>query len=251
MTFLERLPEFRAPEIKVNSRGYTINGQKYARVTSTLSIINKPGLVGWTKKVVLDKARDVLFRYAGSAGPMNLSAMMLEIETAGAERETAAALGVKIHSLIQQLWEEGAAVCVPPEFYPQVASAVAFLREYEIQPVHTEFTVWNEALHVAGTIDGVGLRHGRVVIWDWKTGRSLYPETALQLAAYASLFKVTTGMEVEEAWAVRLPKQVGEPFEARQVANLERSYDTYLLTRALQAGLKHDPWAGAPREEDA
>ena len=251
MTMLDRLPEFQAAEIKVNSRGYTINGQKYARVTSALGIINKPGLVGWARKSVLEKAREVIKRLAKSSLPIDADAVLLELESAGSERDAAATLGAAVHTLIQQLLTEGALVDLPPALAPMIHAAAGFLREYQIQPIHTEFTVWDEARHVAGTIDGVGLQRGKVVIWDWKTGRSLYPETALQLAAYATLFRETTGVAVQEAWAVRLPKNEGETFEARRVADVNRSYATYILALELQAELKRDPWTGEEREEDA
>ena len=74
---------------------------------------------------------------------------------------------------------------VEPDILPAVKAAQAFLRDYGLQVLATERTVWSQEHRVAGTIDliaadGAGALH----IIDWKRSKGLYPEHAYQLAAY-------------------------------------------------------------------
>ena len=95
---------------------------------------------------------------------------------------------------------------VDDAYRPAVWEALNFLTDYDIEVIDTERVVWLPDLKVAGTIDGVGMRNGKIVIWDWKTSASVYWETALQLGAYAHLLSKLTDAFVHEAFAVRLPR---------------------------------------------
>ena len=43
-----------------NPHHYMIGGMRYARVTTALNVINKPALIGWAKRISLDKVRQTL-----------------------------------------------------------------------------------------------------------------------------------------------------------------------------------------------
>lgn len=92
--------------------------------------------------------------------------------------------GTTIHKLADQL-AHGVRVDVPAELEAHVEQCVAFLDQYEPQPVITESVVVNRAVGYAGTLDLVADMRGRRYLIDWKTGNNVYAEAALQLAAYA------------------------------------------------------------------
>lgn len=61
-----------------------------------------------------------------------------------------------------------------------------FLRVSGFTPIRTELTLWNENEGYAGTADLLAKdRNGRMVLIDYKTGRSVWNEAAIQLEALA------------------------------------------------------------------
>ena len=262
---IDRLPQYRDPEIESLKTFYRINGVKFSRVTSALSVINKPALVPWARNQAFEKVRETWLdpqwspsfdaaKTAESLGEWIDEFLEEAKRRANATKETAAELGTQAHALIHRLLEGDASAAeeIPDELRPAVHGAAQFLRDNGIQPAHTEFTVWSPDVGIAGTIDGVGWRNGNVVIWDWKRSKGIYPEMALQLGAYARLFELTTGQAVNEAWVVRLPQAMPENgaalYEARQVSDIADCWRNYTLALNLQSALKIDPWATTTQE---
>lgn len=71
------------------------------------------------------------------------------------------------------------------ESLPLLSAAMAFIGDRVEKVGGAEITVYNHTYQYAGTADAlVRLNTGEIAIVDWKTGR-VYPETILQLAAYA------------------------------------------------------------------
>jgi len=58
-----------------------------------------------------------------------------------------------------------------------------FRQQYSPQFTATEFTVWSTKYGYAGTADWSAMLNGWHVLADTKTGKNVYPETAMQLAA--------------------------------------------------------------------
>ncbi|MCI0785891.1 MAG: hypothetical protein J4O09_06205 [Chloroflexi bacterium] len=89
-------------------------------------------------------------------------------------------------------------------------------------------------------MNAVAYRGGKLVALNWKTSNGLYPEYALQVAAYAKALGEMTGNPVTEAWAVRLEKASPE-FEARRVVDLDTAFIAFraalYLWRAMQGKL--------------
>lgn len=72
---------------------------------------------------------------------------------------------------------------------------LSWLSAESITPTHAEFKVCSERYNTAGTLDGVGLKDGKVILWDFKTraGDNLktkcYEKDAMQLAVEADIIK--------------------------------------------------------------
>ena len=202
-------------EISVNSRGYTINGKKYRRVTSVLGVINKPRLPGWAAKQVREAAR------AGLKDGATLEALMQpggvdrfadSIGRAANEaRDEAAAAGTAVHDALQAFLDSwmnngfdsltGEYACLPEK----AKHGIDWLKETAYSIAGTEVTVWSDELGVAGTIDVVARdAWGDLVIWDWKTGSGPWPEMALQLGAYLGMFEDLADDVVSDAFIVKL-----------------------------------------------
>jgi hypothetical protein len=96
--------------------------------------------------------------------------------------------GTKVHEYAQQL-AAGEDVDVPTEYVAHVDSYLAFVDEWQVTELAVEVPVFNYTHRYAGTADllaVLGANTTAPVLIDWKTSASgIWPEVALQLAAYA------------------------------------------------------------------
>lgn len=91
-----------------------------------------------------------------------------------------------------------------------------------------------------GKLDALGWRNGHYVILDWKTSSGIYPEYALQVAAYATAFEETYGVPVGEAIIVRFDKKDPKwdpATDVKKVANLTVSYGAFVEASRLKESL--------------
>jgi hypothetical protein len=116
-------------------------------------------------------------------------------------RDASAVLGSAVHDRAEQLvlslaretgeaWSRGDDLPDwPDELVPHMRSFVGFLAEWHPEYVATEATVFNRAQAYAGTLDAIlrvnlpGVGRWALLV-DYKSGAKIYPEAALQLAAY-------------------------------------------------------------------
>lgn len=167
------------------SHSYLIDGQRADGVTTLLGDgLAKPALINWAANVTAGYAVD----HWDELGQQPISKRLDVLKKARyADLDQAGRRGTEVHKLAEQL-VHGVAVDVPEPLRGHVESTVQFLDDWDPQPILTETVIANRRWRYCGTTDGVfRLRDGRIPIYDWKTGRSgLYPESALQLAAYAN-----------------------------------------------------------------
>lgn len=98
--------------------------------------------------------------------------------------------------------------------------------------VGTEMEIWSDKYGYAGTMDAlletIDSRTGErtLTALDWKTSNAMRNEYALQVAAYAKAYEERTGEKVSKAVVVRFGRR-SDTFEAKQVLDLERSFDAF------------------------
>lgn len=167
---------------------YRIDGQPVPSVTGCLKVLAKDALVQWAANEAADLAIDMWDDLA----TMPLSQRRALI--AGAHRrkkDKAAARGSQIHSWGEDLLA-GRPVEIPDE---HTATVTGFARWWESSGftlLATERAVFSDADEFSGTayagrFDALAQhpQWGRTLI-DWKTGKGVYPEFAVQLAGYAA-----------------------------------------------------------------
>lgn len=178
--------------------GYKLDGEKVPGVTSVIDVLDKPALRQWyaneAAKRVVDEW-DRIVRMAPSE--------RLEFVKYGA-RDTmrAAALrGTEIHALGHKLATGEEGVDVPDEHRGPVEAYARFLDRWEVEPIAAETPLVNTRYRYAGTADlwaRIGRRDNVLALLDVKTGKGVYSETGLQLAAYryAELMQPEPGVEI-------------------------------------------------------
>lgn len=167
--------------------GYYWNGEgPIPSVTTILGIIDKSGpLVGWAKREVANAAvRNLtgLGDMVAASGPEATARWLATIP--GYQRDKAADRGSDVHALAEAI-SRGQSVIVPDELAGYVDAFAAWQREWQPEYLAAEEMVCSLRYHYAGTLDAIIRVAGETWIVDYKTSKGVYPETGMQLAAYA------------------------------------------------------------------
>lgn len=172
-----------------NGHSYELDGKKVVGVTTVLQATPKPGLRFWFAKQVAEFAADNV--EAIQALHPNRHAIVDLLKGAAQRETTAAALkGTQIHAYGDRiangedvLWAE-----IAPEQRGYVEAYIQFLDDYDPEVILSEVPVFNRTHRWAGTPDLVvkcrALGGQGLDMIDLKTGKNVYPEVALQVAAY-------------------------------------------------------------------
>lgn len=233
----------------------TPDGRMLPSVTTILQAIGKPALINWAAKVeremVIEAAAN-LWVDAPVTKKMSRVAYIATLtdrigKTKAHQKALAKAgeIGSEAHSLIE--WnlrtELGQKVGPQPKISDQAMWAFMAFEEWRktagLIPKAMEQMIWNPRHGYAGTMDLLGLvtLEGKpcAAVLDWKTGKAIYAEAALQNAAY-----VRALIEMEQipgpihGLIVRLPKVETDPdFEVKVIQPEEQAdlYGTFMAVK--------------------
>lgn len=168
------------------AHNYYLDGQgPIPGVTGILKIVDKSGpLVGWAKRITAEAAvdhRDQLPEWVELGG--RDGAVGLLTKAAENLRDKAATTGSDIHALAEAI-ALGHEVTVTEEQAPFVDAYRAWRADFEPRFLAAEEMVCSLEHYYAGTLDAICEIAGETWLLDYKTSKGVYPETALQLAAY-------------------------------------------------------------------
>jgi len=222
--------------------------ERLPSVTTVLSVINKPALTAWQVRQAVEDIggvlRDEATRLTGAMDPLDAENWVQEVMVRAKRkpdeiRDEAADLGTRCHAYLEAVIRGGALPTLSDDMKPSVDAFWSWYAVEEMDIEVQERMVYSAHYRFAGTEDGVARHRGKKIILDWKTSAGIYPEMALQLAAYWEADGEMTGEWADEAWVIRFPKKEGdEPFEAKQLANIEGSWQTFYAALELWRGLK-------------
>lgn len=222
------------------SHRYKLDGEWVPGVTTIIGVLDKPAIPKWAAAQVaeyvadnpagIDTLRDM------GRGPMIQALKGIPWE----KRDTAATRGSVLHDYAEQILR-GEEVDVSAEHVPVIESAIEFMEDWRIEPVLVEEAVGSRADQWAGKLDLIArYRHpvtgqDGVAIFDWKSGRAIYPEAAWQLNAYAHAeFYGQNGDEHElpscgEAFGVHIRS---DDYDVTPLAFGPHIYDEFVSIRA-------------------
>lgn len=240
--------------IPIGRDGYKTPDGVFPRVTSILKVIGGDkveGLIRWAateeRKAAFEavvKTFDDMDNAAEWTGEEFCAAVESALGPARSHQKLmnkAADIGTTIHQEIHARMVT--ALPTPPsKLQPEVVQALeAFERwwdEQGLKYVRSEQPVWDAELGYAGTIDLI-VEHPiqGIGIVDFKTGKGIYDEHHIQVAAY--MHAASRWADVRWAHILRLPKVVGDPdFEAKPLgAMYNRQLDRDQLMEVFKAAL--------------
>lgn len=182
---IERTPTPLATRRVNKGRGhvYLLDGSPADGVTTVIGEgIPKPALIGWAANTTAAYAVDNWDELA----TVGVAARLERLKKARWEDSDAAARrGTEVHAFAQRLMA-GQSLDVPEELVDHVDAYIAFDADWKVEESLVEVVIVNRRHRYMGTLDMVAtLKDGLTWLLDWKTTRSgVYPENALQLAAY-------------------------------------------------------------------
>jgi hypothetical protein len=156
-------------------------------VTSILKVVDKSGpLVGWAKRITAEAAVDhraELESWVDLGGRDGAVGLLTRAATQITEK--AATTGSDIHALAEAI-TLGHEVTVTEEQAPFVDAYRAWRADFDPVFLAAEEMVCSLEHGYAGTLDAIVEIAGETWLLDYKTSKGVYPETALQLAAYGA-----------------------------------------------------------------
>jgi len=186
------IPEVQSRMVTIDGeRFYEVNGRLYPSVTTILSVVAKPALVKWAKRTAIDFVRSAV----GDAPFVTKEELDAILDRALDEPErikkAAADRGTALHEGIADRAREG------------VGQEADVLRSLGLAVIATEVTIYSDR-GFAGTADVIAVNHhGRLVVIDWKSG-GVWPEHAMQVAAYRLAIAEMTKRPVGAAYVIGL-----------------------------------------------
>jgi hypothetical protein len=179
-----------------NDEGET---ETFPSVTTILSrVLAKPAIPRWAARSCGEYVRDNMRRlYSISRDDPEL---VVELVKAAPWkiRDAAADRGTLVHALAEAIALDQTPT-VPPELEGYVRAYENWVADFQVEYVAAEASVYSREIGYAGTLDAIVRvpSLGQILV-DFKTGKDVYPEAALQLTAYrwADFIGMPDGSEV-------------------------------------------------------
>jgi len=221
--------------------------QRMVSVTSIIGTLDKPALRYWVGKQVAQYAVDERNVWLPVAEKDPKAAFDLIKGSPWRSQESSATLGSAVHAAVEAriLGESVDIESLPIDVQPFIKSYLNFEEIFQPQYEMAEATVLSYKYGYAGTIDAIATFNrpdlglvGTYII-DWKTGKAVYPDAALQLSAYrhADVVLLPNGTEIA------MPKIDGAIVvkirpRSYEVVPADASEETFKYFRHLQMAFK-------------
>lgn len=195
-------------------RFYRIDGKKYVSATTTCRVIPKTFLMGWYARMEKEAFMHIIEEFQGKKVFLKklLQLANPKSETAaGKYIEITSRFGNKIHDRIDAFFSKKTK---PKLSKKQKRCFKQFLRWYkqsDLKPIKgkSEVVVFHKKMGVAGTVDLLAKNNGKLIVIDWKTGKSIYPDHYYQLVIYIMCAQ-SMGMKINSGLIVHIPRDGGK-----------------------------------------
>ena len=185
-------------------------GLLFPSVTNIIGVLDKPFLATWQAKEVALAAVDLAQTHPGLVVQKPKEAEKWLKAAADRKSKAAAELGDLVHNTVEALaagQEPTTELTAKAKLY--VKSYHKFVADYQPEFLHLESTCYGTVptsrgeLGYAGTADFIARIDGKNYICDWKTGRSIHTEAALQACALAHATEI---VDIDETRLEPMPQ---------------------------------------------
>ena len=190
------------------------DGTKVVGTTTVINVLNKPALVPWSNKLGLEGIE--VGKYVDN---------LADVGTLGHEMVMCHLTGKKL--LILSYSEEQIDLAGN-----SFLSYLGWEKGHTIEPILVETPLVSEEYRYGGTLDLLACVDGVNTLIDFKTGKALYPEHGVQVAAYYML-ALEYGYTISKALILRIGRDESEGFEVKSVNNLEANWEVFTHCLAI------------------
>jgi hypothetical protein len=219
-----------------------------AGVTSILKRLAKEALIGWSANMASDYFKDCLLDGYDSTNPeesvtytvAEINAIAKDARAAYRRKSSSATnVGKHVHSFAEARLKGDKSVPkpkLPPEDMIRYDNGcAAFNRWFEnndIELYESERVLFSKRWLFCGTADFYGKVNGELCVLDFKTSSGLFPEMALQTAAYQLAFEEELSVVIPARYLVRFDKLSGDIETMRLPRNKEHELAFLALREA-------------------
>lgn len=215
-----------ADRLKKTSRAHIVykmkDGTRVPGTTTITGLLNKPQLVSWANKLGLEGIDSSKYVDEAAAIGTLAHAMVqahLQKEEIDYDQYSKLQIDLAENSLISFFeWKKRHEI----EVF-RVENKVDGRYQEEI---YVEKQMVSDKMKYGGTIDCYCLLDGVPTLLDFKTGKAVYDEYFVQLAAYAELLR-ENGLPVRECRILRIGRDETEGFEERTVKDTEKYFEIF------------------------
>ncbi|MGV9263167.1 hypothetical protein ACWDRR_00720 [Kitasatospora sp. NPDC003701] len=154
-------------------------------MTSVINMQAKPFLQHWSAKMTAELCVDSLEFIAQMAERDREGAVQYLKGAASRYTKARAELGSSAHDLFERMARGQVVGRVHPDLVPYHRHFAEFLDRAQPEVIAMEEVAWSDRFGYAGSFDALMRISGELVMVDFKTSKSTYPEVSLQLSAYA------------------------------------------------------------------
>lgn len=228
-----------------NKHEYLINGKRATGVTTIINVLDKPALIPWAARMVVEYIKRVGLKTEGVDEWRVTTEQLTEAQDAHRKKKEAGGThGTNAHSLVEEyinlcLKQNDTGLPLMPasdemevKFEP-IEPFIDWALENVKEFLFSERQMYDEALFIAGTADfGCILKTGQRLIGDFKTSGGVYGiDYFLQCAGYKLLAEANGDKDYDGCVIVRVGKKGPKDFDVHY------SYDTVTAEMAFMACL--------------
>ena len=212
-------------DFKFNKEGhyYELDGKRMYGITNVLNVIAKPALIGWAARMACEYVKNSkVWELVPNTprkimiGDKELDTLLEEAKNAHRKKkEDAADKGHDTHSQIEEiilyaLANTNGYITGSKSENAQIQHFIDWAIKNNIKFLESEKQLYNEDLFIAGTVDLVFEKDGKIFIGDIKTYAKLWDRTPmLQCAAYGLMYEKMFGKKID-GYCVLLLTKTGE-----------------------------------------
>jgi len=263
---VERIPLYDGAQIlhyDDDAHVYTLKGHIVDNATSILRVINKPALVQWAANMASTYWADQIA--PGKAyDELYLEGVLREAKSAHRKVSGGAkTAGTFLHGWLEHWINSQMKKRKPPSMphHDGMKNSIELYQEWEkdntVDYLYAERKVLSVKNLHCGTADAIALVNGQLEVIDFKTGKGIYAESALQLASYAAAFSEESGSDISQGDVrrriVHIP--IGKKMTMWDDEKIEKDlsgqdtyhdYKTFLIAKSLYQWTKEvekkTPW---------
>ena len=199
-------------KLKPISKAHTVykmsNGQRVPGATTITGLLNKPYLIRWANQLGLEGIDSSKYTdEAASVGTLAHALVQADIQGDKLDMDT--------YSPVQVSLAENA-----------VLSFLNWKSRHAMEPILCETPLVSDKLKYGGTMDCYCKLDGIPTLLDFKTGKAVYDEYFVQLAAYKNLL-LEKGYPVEQCRILRIGRDETEGFEERTVTDTGKYFKIF------------------------